>query len=76
MLHERAAYGIESNGKRDRKRQQKNQRAAEIDKGPPARPRLGVEDVDAHVTADLQRPGGAEQKQRRLRIEHRFLKRD
>ena len=64
------------NRKRYGKRHQKDQRAAEIDERPRARLRLRIENIDAHMTADLQRPGRAEQKQSRLRIEHRFLKGD
>ena len=62
MLHERAAYGIDTIASTNANGIRKDQRAAEIDERPRPRLRLRVENVDANMTADLQRPGGGEQK--------------
>ena len=55
---------------------EKDERAAEIDQRPRARLRLRVEDIDADVAADLQRPGGREHEQRRVRVKNGFLQAD
>ena len=46
---------------RHRKRQEEDERAAEIDQRPCARLCRLIENVDAHMSADLQRPSRRQQ---------------
>ncbi len=60
----------------DSKGDEEDQGAAEINERPRPRLRRRIENVGAHMTADLQHPGGGKQKHRRLSIENGFLNTD
>ena len=53
-------------------RQQQEQRAQQIDHRLGARRRIGIENVDPHMAADLQRPGRRQQEQGGVGVDHRF----